>query len=129
MRKIIALFTTLLVAVSSSFANWVKTNDDEIPIPLEWNESELDTIIWRTPVPIYAVVIPSQSVISVTFMNNMGDVSIEVSNLFTGEDYYYEESSLSGGASLPFSGSAGYYFIRFRIIGGSYYSGYFSIVE
>ncbi len=42
MRKIIALFTTLLLAVSSSFANWVKTNDDEIPIPLEWNESELD---------------------------------------------------------------------------------------
>lgn len=128
MRKQIALLAVLFVAISSTFAFSVRTNDDVIPIPLECNESEMDTIIWRGPIlPIHAAVIPAQSLISVTFMNNMGDVSIEVANLYTGEEYYYEESSLSGGALLPISGGAGYYFIRFRVIGGSTYSGYFSI--
>ena len=57
----------------------------------------------------------------------MGGVSIEVVNLYTGEEYFFEESSLSGGAILPFSGGAGYYFIRFRVIGGASYYGYFTI--
>ena len=92
MRKMIVLLAALFVAASSTFAFSVKTNDDGIPIPLECNESEMDTIIWRAPlVPISAVVMPAQSIISVTFLRNVGDVSIEVSNLYTGEDYYYEE--------------------------------------
>lgn len=128
MRKMIVLLAALFVAASSTFAFSVKTNDDVIPIPLECNESEMDTIIWRAPlVPISAVVMPAQSIISVTFLRNVGDVSIEVSNLYTGEDYYYEESSLSGGAILPFSGGAGYYFIRFRVVAGASYYGYFTI--
>lgn len=128
MRKMIVLLAALFVAASSTFAFSVKTNDDEIPIPLECNESEMDTIIWRGPiVPIYAAVIPAQSIISVTFINNMGDVSIEVTNLYTGDDYYYEESSQSGGALLPFSGAPGYYFIRFRVTGGTSYYGYFTV--
>lgn len=113
---------------TSAYAFSVKTNDDVIPIPLECNESEMDTIIWRAPlVPIYATVIPAQSIISVTFMSNVGDVSIEVTNLYTGEEYYYEESSLFGGSILPFSGGAGYYFIRFRVMEGGSYYGYFTV--
>lgn len=128
MRKQIALLAALFVAISSTFAFSVRTNDDVIPIPLECNESEMDTIIWRGPiVPIHAAVIPAQSIISVTYMNNMGDISIEVANLNTGEEYFYEESSLSGGSLLPFSGGVGYYFIRFRVIGGSMYYGYFTV--
>lgn len=43
------------------------------------------------------------------------------------DQYYYEESSLFGGSILPFSGGAGYYFIRFRVMEGGSYYGYFTV--
>lgn len=128
MRKIIIVLFAVLTTYVNGFSISPKIDGDDIPIPLICNESEADTIIFRAPViPISATLIPSQSIISVTFWNNMGDVTIELSNLLTGEEYIYEESSSSGSAILPFTGSAGYYYIRFRTIAGVSYFGYFSL--
>lgn len=128
MRNILIAIFAVLMTYVNGFAISQRIEGDDIPIPLISNESEADTIIIRSPtVPVAATLIPTQSIISVTFMYNMGEVSVEISNLFTGEEYYYEESSFSGSAILPFTGSAGYYIIRFRTETGVCCYGYFSI--
>lgn len=128
MRKIIVFCATLFVALSNSFAISGFTKGDEIPIPLESHVDEVDTTIFRGPViPIYAAFDPVQSIIIVSFYNNIGTVSIELSNLLTGESSYYEEDTSSGGAILPFSGVMGYYLIQFMTEDGKSYYGFFSI--
>lgn len=128
MRSLLSVFIAVFVSFVDCFAITQKIEDDVIPIPLDCNESESDSIIFRSPaIPIIANVIPSQSIIAVTFLYNIGDVSIEISNLYSNEEYYYEESSLSGTSILPFYGGTGYYYIRFRTLSGLLYSGYFSL--
>lgn len=128
MRKIIVLCVTLFVALSNSFAISRLTKGEEIPIPLESYVNEVDTTIFRGPViPIYAALDPVQSIIIVSFYRDVGTVSIELSNLLTGESSYYEEDSSSGGTILPFSGVMGYYLIHFMTEEGRSYYGYFSI--
>lgn len=127
MKKTIVLIAALFMAISNCFALSSISRDDEV-IPLEYNESELDTIIFRTPVvPIQAFLNSAQSIITVTFLYDMGDVSISLSNIVTGEEYFFEEASLPGSAILPFNGGPGYYYIRFRTIDGRSYYGYFYI--
>lgn len=128
MRKTIVLFATLFVAFTACFAFSGVSKGDDIPIPLESKEFEEDTIIIRAPViPIEASVDPVQSIITVSFLSNVGFVSIEVTNLITGGMNYYYEDSNSGCAILPFSGVTGYYIIRFITDDGRLYYGYFSI--
>lgn len=128
MKRTIVLFTALFVAITASFAFTGVSKGDDIPIPLESKEFEEDTIIIRAPViPIEASVDPVQSIITVSFLSNVGFVSIEVTNLITGGVNYYYENSNSGCAILPFSGVTGYYIIRFMTDDGRLYYGYFSI--
>ena len=127
MKKTIVLIAALFIAISNCFALSSISRDDEV-IPLEYNESELDTIIFRTPVvPIQAFLNSAQSIITVTFLYDMGDVSISISNMVTGEEFYFEEASLPGSAILPFYGGMGYYYICFRTVDGHSYFGYFYI--
>lgn len=127
MKKPIIVIAALFMAISNCFALSSISRDDEV-IPLEYNESELDTTIIRTTmVPIQAFLNSAQSIITVIFLYDMGDVSISISNLVTGEEFFFEEASLPGSAILPFNGCTGYYFIRFRTISGPTYFGYFSI--
>lgn len=127
MKKTIVLIAALFMAISNCFALSSISRDDEV-IPLEYNESELDTIIFRTPVvPIQAFLNSAQSIITVFFLYDMGVVSIDIMNTVTGEEFYYEEASQSGSAILPFFGGSGYYYIRFRTINGPSYYGYFYI--
>ncbi|MGX8707166.1 MAG: hypothetical protein ACSW72_00265 [Bacteroidales bacterium] len=127
MKKTIILFAALYLAFSNCFALPSFSRDDEV-IPLECGESELDTIIIRTPVvPIHALLNVAQSIITLYFLYDMGDVSIDITNIVTGEEFFYEEASLPGSAILPFNGCTGYYYIRFRTIDGHSYFGYFYI--
>lgn len=127
MKKTIILMAALFTALCNCFALSTLSGDDEI-IPLECSESELDTIIFRTPVvPIQAFLNSAQSIITVTFLYDMGDVSISISNMITGEEFFFEEASLPGSAILPFNGDTGYYYIRFRAVDGHAYFGYFYI--
>ena len=117
MKKTIILFAALFLAFSNCFALPSFSRDDEV-IPLECGESELDTIIIRTPVvPIHALLNVAQSIITLYFLYDMG----------AGEEFFYEEASLPGSAILPFNGCTGYYYIRFRTIDGHSYFGYFYI--
>lgn len=127
MKKPIIVIAALFLAFSNCFALPSFSRDDEI-IPLESSESELDTIIIRTPVvPIQALLNAAQSIITVIFLYDMGDVSIDITNIVTGEEFFFEEASLPGSAILPFYGGTGHYYIRFRTIGGHSYFGYFYI--
>ena len=117
MKKTIVLIAALFMAISNCIALSSISRDDEV-IPLEYNESELDTIIFRTPVvPIQAFLNSAQSIITVIFLYD----------LVTGEEYFFEEASLPGSAILPFYGGMGYYYIRFRTVDGHSYFGYFYI--
>ncbi|MBQ3742276.1 MAG: DUF3244 domain-containing protein [Bacteroidales bacterium] len=127
MKKTIILMAALFMAICNCFALPSFSGDDEV-IPLECSESELDTIIIRTPaIPIQALLDSEQSIITVFFLYDMGVVSIDIMNTVTGEEFYYEEASQSGSAILPFFGGSGYYYIRFRTINGPSYYGYFYI--
>lgn len=128
MRKSIVLFTTLVVVVSNCLAASLSAKGDEIPIPLESQADEEDTSIFRGPsIPIYAVLDPAKSIIIISFSDDIGNVSIELSNLSTGERSYYEEGSSVGGTVLSFSGCSGYYLIQFTTEGHRLYFGYFSV--
>lgn len=128
MRKSIVLFATLFLVVSICFATSISIKGDEVPIPLESQAEEEDTSIFRGPsIPIYAVLDHAKSIIIISFSDDIGNVSIELSNLITGERSYYIEDSTAGNAILSFSGGSGYYLIQFTTEGRRLYFGYFSV--
>lgn len=117
----------MLLAFANLLAFSKPANDDVIP--LEYNEFESDTMLFRSPsIPIHAVIIPEQSIISVTFMYDLGYVSIDITNLVSGVEYSYGEPSSTGGAIIPMPEESGYYLIVFTTASGHIYSGYFSII-
>lgn len=78
-------------------------------------------------IPLRAFFIPSSSCISIYFLDEIGDVTITITNLSTGEYCSTIVDSQYGRELIPLSGGAGYYLIRIETSGGLAYYGYFSI--
>ena len=79
------------------------------------------------PVPFYCTYESSDDAVYIDFMENIGHVSITVSNLSTGETVYDTADSAEGPAVLYTSGESGTYILQIGTESGDIYEGEFSI--
>lgn len=78
-------------------------------------------------VPFYCTYESSDDAVYIDFMENIGHVSITVSNLSTGETVYDTADSAEGPAVLYTSGESGTYILQIGTESGDIYEGEFSI--
>lgn len=76
--------------------------------------------------PIQASLI-NQSIVAVTFIYDVGEISIRISNLTTGHSSVTVVDSSFGKCLLPVTGGSGSYCVDFQTENGSYYFGYFLV--
>lgn len=120
---------TLLVFPFHSFAQDIPEDEegDEIVI-INQNQSGDGPARDILPVPINATLFRLSSCIEVEFLSNIGDVTIMLSNLMTGDYSITIFDSQEDTVILPFPNSSGLWQIGFRISDGSFYIGYFSVL-
>ena len=75
--------------------------------------------------PIFATYNTTQALITVSFVFSVQNLSVELSNLLTGEDVVIEEFSCVGSIQIPLPESLGVYRIQIRIDERAVYYGYF----
>lgn len=78
-----------------------------------------------TQVPITCTV--ADSYLEVTFLSNLGSVSVEIENQTTGEYTQTSVNSAISPAIFPISGNAGFWTITFTLPDGTVYYGEFTI--
>ena len=121
-KSILLAFAMSLVAILPLCA---KEETKDIPI----RSSNPDGLIFRSPVeePILCSVDTDALYISVSFLLDLGYVTIEVENTTTGE---YASSVVNSAllySILPFTGSSGNWRITFTLSSGDIYVGEFEI--
>lgn len=125
-RHLKLLVFTLFVVIPNCYATIKLAKGDDIPIPLESYEFGEDTTIFRgVPMPIFATYNTTQALITVSFVFSVQNLSVELSNLLTGEDVVIEEFSCVGSIQIPLPESLGVYRIQIRIDERAVYYGYF----
>lgn len=86
-------------------------------------------VIHRAPVQIpIACLLEDDSCLVVTFLADLGTVSVEIENLTTGEYCSSPVNALPGPMIFPISGSVGNWRISFTLPSGVRYSGEFEII-
>ena len=79
------------------------------------------------PVPITCEYIEDIPNLMFSFYSDLGNVSITITNLLTGEIVSRVVDTQLGIVNIPISGSAGYYYISIITPSGLYYHGQFTI--
>lgn len=79
------------------------------------------------PGPFYCTYENSDGAVYIDFMENVGLVSIAVSNLSTGETVYGTADSIDGSAMLYTSGEPGTYILQIGTESGDIYEGEFTL--
>lgn len=80
------------------------------------------------PGPFYCTYENSDGAVYIDFMENVGRVSIAVSNLSTGETVYGTADSIDGSAVLYTSGKSGTYILQIGTESGDVYEGEFTLI-
>ena len=116
-------FLAILVAVIS-FVPASAADDDYIILN---NKEDAGEVIHRSQnqIPILCQLLPDS--IWITYLDDLGPVSIEVENQNTGEYNIVYANALIGTMALPISGSIGHWLIVFTLSSGTVFYGYFDI--
>ena len=114
----------------TAVTSWSATDGDHQFIPI----SVLDNTIQkgtthRAPayVPIQAFYNGFCSSVCISFLQNLGQVEVSITNLYNGEYAEYDIDSSEGTAIIPISGNYGLFRITFELSEGSGYTGEFEI--
>ena len=133
MKKAITFFAAVLmsfVSVCPSFASAQndgdKKEDKEIVIR---GGKILSSNNHRAParIPIKVSYVSFISALNITFINNLGEVGVNVTNHSTGDYLGGTLDASAGTAILPISGDEGFYTVTFILPNGTEYYGEFEL--
>lgn len=79
------------------------------------------------PVPIACEYIDDIPSLMFSFYSDLGNVTITITNLITGEIVSRVVDTQLGIVNIPISGNAGYYYISIMTSSGQYYHGQFTL--
>lgn len=133
MKRAITFFAAVLMAfvsVCPSFAYTLndadKKEDKDIPIRIG-NVRIGDKHRAPARIPIKVSYISFISALSITFMNSLGEVEVNVINHSTGDYLSGTLDASAGTAILPISGDEGFYTVTFILPNGTEYYGEFEL--
>lgn len=127
MRKITLILSLLLLTVSST---WASISEDPQPINICILRKTPDTErIHRSPeyVPIQAYYDDVLSVVCISFLQNIGEVEVTITNIFDGDTVEYEVNSMAGSVVIPLDGGSGNYQLSILLSSGKEYVGEFEL--
>lgn len=130
MRSLYFLLS-LFVAVFSSMAVVQADDDDPTVIIITDGGSNSGGPFSHAPVmlPIEGVYYSATSSIIITYLANLGQVTVEIENQTTGEHNLSVVNALAGTMPFIISGAPGCWTITFSLSSGTVYSGYFQIIN
>lgn len=122
LRKVLFAVITAVALSITAFSD-----DGITEILIVRTSSSGGDVIHRSPeqVPIECAFLSTS--ILVTYLSNLGSVTVELENLTTGEYSQTLVNALPGSSVLPFSGTSGTWTITFTLSGGETYYGTFII--
>lgn len=133
MKRVITFFAAILMAfisVCPSFAYTLndadKKEDKEITIRIG-NVRIGDNHRASARIPIKVSYVSFISALSITFMNSLGEVEVNVTNHSTGDYLSGILDANAGTAILPISGDEGFYTVTFVRSDGTEYYGEFEL--
>ena len=125
--KIILLFLVVFLPLAVFQLNADEKNQrQEIPLKRIQNNHENNRSL--TQLPVECCYMGMMNLILTTFSSDLGEVTIEVVNISTGETSYdIFDSGMTPQSVLPISGNSGYYTITYITEAGDIYEGSFII--
>ncbi|MBR5041764.1 MAG: hypothetical protein IKX67_00850 [Bacteroidales bacterium] len=130
MKKHLTLILVVLLASTMSITINAKNDDPEgEPIPIELNDpGESGNPIIRGPivVPVAASFNRTLSHVNVQFLSYIGEVAIQLTNLYNNASVNMAIDSNFGSCIIPVTNGVGLYQINLVIVGASY-TGYFIV--
>ena len=126
MKRIVLFLSLICLAAITSWS--AKDGQQFIPIAV-LDDTVVTGQTHRAPafIPMQAYYDGFLTSVCVQFLQNIGDVEITITNLFSGNYVNYDVDSSAGGTFLPISGEEGFYRIVFSLDNGSEYEGEFAI--
>lgn len=115
-----ALFVQL---VFSPFAQ----GGEDVNIIIANTQEAIEEVVHRAPASAPIVCTLEEGYLDVTFLINIGFVSVEIENLTTGEYTQTVVNSATGSAIFPISGNAGSWTITFTLSDGTVCFGEFTL--
>lgn len=125
------LFLSFLMAGSLllSFASTAKAqdirDDGEEVIVIDITNQNTETEPQRSIVPICATYYSNHSIVEVEFLNNLGNVTIKLTNLFSGDVTLFQVPSGICDVIVPVYLGMGVYCLEFIVGNSQSYIGYF----
>ena len=119
-------FAALLAFPIYSYAQVIPDDEEEIVII---NQDQNGNGLGRNllSVPIEATYFCTLSYVDVVFLDNIGIVTITLTNLTTGGTAVTQTDSGFGGCLVPVTLGSGFYRISFVVQDGASYEGYFTV--
>ena len=121
MKKFLLLLAPLFALSFFVMPSFSQNDYDVIEIDINYTPPVVGPVRYPVLVPITATYYVSLSYIDVVFTDNIGDVTITLSNLTTGGYVSSQINSGFGGALVPVTLGSGNYRIDFSSSGGNYY--------
>jgi hypothetical protein len=128
------LFFSLVLAFPLFFAfskgentNQSSTADDVVEITITENLPDSNPIRFPSLVPLRAYYYVTGAFVDILFLDNLGEVTITLTNLSSGNFSSSLADSGFGGFFIPITLGCGNYRISFVSQGGASYEGYFSV--
>ena len=127
MRKITLILSLLLLTASST---WASISEDPQPIKIcILRKTPNMERIQRSPeyVPIQAYYDDVLSMVCISFLQNIGEVEVTITNVFDGDAVEYEVNSIAGSVVIPLDGGPGLYQLSILLSSGKEYIGEFEL--
>lgn len=127
MRKITLILSLLLLTVSST---WASISEDTQPIIIRiLRNTTMGGDTHRSPeyVPIQAYYDDVLSVVCISFLQNIGEVEVTITNVIDGDTVDYEVNSVAGSVVIPLDGGPGIYQLSILLSSGKEYIGEFEL--
>ena len=127
MRKITLILSLLLLTVSST---WASISEDPQPISIRiLRNTTIGGETHRSPeyVPIQAYYDDVLSVVCISFLQNIGEVEVTITNVIDGDTVDYEVNSIAGSVVIPLDGGSGIYQLSILLSSGKEYIGEFEL--
>lgn len=122
------MMSFLVILAPSAFADDGDDGDEGDVINIEYIGYGQSHSRSQIEVPIHASYYSSLSVVGIAFIEDLGMVSIRLTNLSAGSSSTFVVDSFYGSCILPVTGGSGPYKIEFTIGDGSSFVGFFSVI-
>lgn len=125
-----AVLATMLMWFSyplSAYAHPDDGDDNEEEV-IDITVDPAGTPVTRSEIPVSAFYVSAMNRINITFLHNIGDVTIRLTNLTTGYMISTVVDSSVGSYILPVTGGTGLYKLSFITEDGAHYSGFFNVL-